>query len=305
MILRRSRREDRRGVPLARQARRRPTSTSRGSARTSTRSRSATRGSRRGGRPTCMVDATARKAAFVGAAASVPPGWAAVAATAPELTTLIVLQSRMIVGLHLLYGGELDPEERALEVVAGLAAGAGLSVGRRLTVRVGRGARRAPRREGRRARARAPRPARRDRGVGGAQLRRRAGGGPGGRRARGAAVGPAGDPGARAGPRRRGAGRVTRGLAPADVVVAGGGLAAAAIALELARRDLTVDLLCRRGRGHPVGARRTRGGAGDRGAGRGATSRPGAPLAPPLPRLALLARGGDGPVRASTTSGAR
>jgi glycine/D-amino acid oxidase-like deaminating enzyme len=36
---------------------------------------------------------------------------------------------------------------------------------------------------------------------------------------------------------------VTRGLAPADIVVAGGGIAAAAIALELARRDLTVDLL--------------------------------------------------------------
>lgn len=34
-----------------------------------------------------------------------------------------------------------------------------------------------------------------------------------------------------------------RGLPPADVVVAGGGLAAAAVALELARRDLTVDLL--------------------------------------------------------------
>jgi uncharacterized protein (DUF697 family) len=83
-----------------------------------------------------MVESSARKAALVGAAASVPPGWAAVAATAPELTTLIVLQSRMIVGLHLLYGAELDPEERALEVVAGLAAGAGLSVGRRLTAGV-------------------------------------------------------------------------------------------------------------------------------------------------------------------------
>lgn len=83
-----------------------------------------------------LVDSTARKAALVGAVASVPAGWGAVAATAPELTTLIVLQSRMIVGLHLLYGGELEPEERALEVVAGLAAGAGLSVGRRLTVRL-------------------------------------------------------------------------------------------------------------------------------------------------------------------------
>ncbi|MBK9375456.1 MAG: FAD-dependent oxidoreductase [Holophagales bacterium] len=36
---------------------------------------------------------------------------------------------------------------------------------------------------------------------------------------------------------------MTRGLAPADVVVAGGGIAAAALALDLARRDLTVDLL--------------------------------------------------------------
>ena len=83
-----------------------------------------------------MVESTARKAALVGAAASAPPGWGAVAATAPELTTLIVLQSRMIVGLHLLYGGELDPEERALEVVAGAAAGAGLSVGRRVAMSV-------------------------------------------------------------------------------------------------------------------------------------------------------------------------
>lgn len=83
-----------------------------------------------------MIESTARKAAFVGAAASAPPGWAGLAATAPELSTLIVLQSRLIVGLHLLYGTELPQEERALEVVAGLAAGAGLSVGRRLTVRL-------------------------------------------------------------------------------------------------------------------------------------------------------------------------
>lgn len=83
-----------------------------------------------------MVDATARRAALVGAAASAPPGWASLVATGPEITTLIVLQSRMIVGLHLLYGADLDPEERALEVLAGLAAGAGLSVGRRLTTRL-------------------------------------------------------------------------------------------------------------------------------------------------------------------------
>lgn len=83
-----------------------------------------------------MIDGAARRAALVGAVASVPPGWAAVAATAPEMSTLIVLQSRLIVGLHLLYGADLPPEERALEVVAGLAAGAGLSVARRLTVRV-------------------------------------------------------------------------------------------------------------------------------------------------------------------------
>lgn len=83
-----------------------------------------------------MIEATARRAALVGAAASAPPGWAALAATAPEISTLIVLQSRLIVGLHLLHGGELDPEERTLEVLTGLAAGAGLSVGRRITARL-------------------------------------------------------------------------------------------------------------------------------------------------------------------------
>lgn len=54
---------------------------------------------------------------------------------------------------------------------------------------------------------------------------------------------------------------MTRGLAPADVVVAGSGLAAAAIALELARRDLSVALLSPgragvpHGPGGPVAAR--------------------------------------------------
>ena len=199
-----------------------------------------------------MVDSTARRAALVGAVASAPPAWAAVAATAPELATLIVLQSRMIVGLHLLYGGDLEPEERALEIVAGLASGAGLSVGRRLTVRLAEELASEARGEGAGSLVRARRAAPRRRGVGGAQLRRGAGGGPGGRRARGAKVGSAGDPGQRPGSRRPGADRVTRSLAPADVVVAGGGLAAAALALELARRDLTVDLLAgARGAGVP------------------------------------------------------
>ena len=55
---------------------------------------------------------------------------------APELSALIVLQSRLIVGLHLLYGGTPEPDERALEVLAGMAAGAGINVWRRLTARV-------------------------------------------------------------------------------------------------------------------------------------------------------------------------
>lgn len=82
-----------------------------------------------------LVESTARKAAAVGAVASLPPGWAALATVGPELTTLLVLQSRMIVGLHLLYGASPEPEERALEVLAGLAAGAGINFGRRLTAR--------------------------------------------------------------------------------------------------------------------------------------------------------------------------
>ncbi|HQR46445.1 MAG TPA: hypothetical protein PK598_10580, partial [Thermoanaerobaculia bacterium] len=82
-----------------------------------------------------MVQRAARRAAVLGALASLPPGWAAVAAVAPELSALIVLQSRLIVGLHLLYGGTPEPDERALEVLAGVAAGAGINVGRRLTAR--------------------------------------------------------------------------------------------------------------------------------------------------------------------------
>ncbi len=46
---------------------------------------------------------------------------------------------------------------------------------------------------------------------------------------------------------------MTRALAPVDAVVVGPGLAAAAVALELARRDLTVELLCPGRPGAPSG----------------------------------------------------
>jgi uncharacterized protein (DUF697 family) len=82
-----------------------------------------------------LVTTTARRAAALGAAASLPPGWLALATVAPELSAVLVLQSRLIVSLHLLYGAPMTPEERALEVFAGLAAGAGMNVGRRLTTR--------------------------------------------------------------------------------------------------------------------------------------------------------------------------
>ena len=82
-----------------------------------------------------LVSVAARRAAAIGAAASLPPGWLALATVAPELSAVLLLQSRLIVSLHLLYGGPMTPEERALEVLAGLAAGAGMSVGRRLTTR--------------------------------------------------------------------------------------------------------------------------------------------------------------------------
>jgi uncharacterized protein (DUF697 family) len=83
-----------------------------------------------------LIQRTARRAAAVGAIASLPPGWAAVAAMGPELSALLIMQSRLILSLHLLYGGVPEPEERALEVLAGLATGAGINVGRRLTTRV-------------------------------------------------------------------------------------------------------------------------------------------------------------------------
>jgi hypothetical protein len=82
-----------------------------------------------------LVAVAARRAAALGAAASLPPGWLALATVAPELSAVLVLQSRLIVSLHLLYGGPMTPEERALEVLAGLAAGAGMNVGRRLGTR--------------------------------------------------------------------------------------------------------------------------------------------------------------------------
>lgn len=82
-----------------------------------------------------MIVRTARRAAALGAAASLPPGWGALAAMGPELTTLIWLQSRLILGLHLLYGLEPDPVERSREVLAGLAAGVGIRTGRALGTR--------------------------------------------------------------------------------------------------------------------------------------------------------------------------
>lgn len=82
-----------------------------------------------------LISVAARRAAALGAAASLPPGWLALATVAPELSAVLVLQSRLIVSLHLLYGGPMTPEERALEVLAGLAAGAGMNVGRRLSTR--------------------------------------------------------------------------------------------------------------------------------------------------------------------------
>jgi len=82
-----------------------------------------------------LVTKAARRAAVLGGVAGLPPGWTALATAAPELTALLILQSRLIVSLHLLYGAPMEPKDRALEVLAGLASGAGINVGRRLTTR--------------------------------------------------------------------------------------------------------------------------------------------------------------------------
>jgi uncharacterized protein (DUF697 family) len=82
-----------------------------------------------------LVTRAARRAAILGGVAGLPPGWTALATAAPELTALLILQSRLIVSLHILYGAPMEPEERALEVLLGLASGAGINVGRRLTTR--------------------------------------------------------------------------------------------------------------------------------------------------------------------------
>jgi len=82
-----------------------------------------------------LVSRTAKRAAALGAVAGLPAGWGAALAAGPELSALLLLQSRLILGLHLLYGELPAAEERALEVLAGLATGAGISTGRRLTAR--------------------------------------------------------------------------------------------------------------------------------------------------------------------------
>jgi len=82
-----------------------------------------------------LVTKAARRAAVLGGVAGLPPGWTALATAAPELTALLILQSRLIVSLHLLYGAPMEPKERALEVLLSLASGAGINVGRRLTTR--------------------------------------------------------------------------------------------------------------------------------------------------------------------------
>jgi uncharacterized protein (DUF697 family) len=82
-----------------------------------------------------LVTKAARRAAVLGGVAGLPPGWTMLATAGPELAALLILQSRLIVSLHLLYGAPMDPKERALEVLAGLASGAGINVGRRLTTR--------------------------------------------------------------------------------------------------------------------------------------------------------------------------
>lgn len=82
-----------------------------------------------------LVKRAARRAAVVGGLAGLPPGWAVLATAPPELAALLILQSRLIVTLNLLYGAPMEPKERAFEVLAGLASGAGINVGRRLTSR--------------------------------------------------------------------------------------------------------------------------------------------------------------------------
>ena len=82
-----------------------------------------------------MIDRSARRAAAVGALASLPPGLGRPRGDGPRAggahrpaEPADRRPSRPV-------RRDPEPEERALEVLAGLAAGAGLNVGRRLTTR--------------------------------------------------------------------------------------------------------------------------------------------------------------------------
>ena len=79
-----------------------------------------------------LITVTARRAALVGIAASLPPGWLALASIGPEMKVLAVLQARLVIALHLLYGVPMEHSRAALGLAAGAAAGAGVGAGRSL-----------------------------------------------------------------------------------------------------------------------------------------------------------------------------
>lgn len=67
----------------------------------------------------------ALKASTTGAAAGAAGGIIALIATAPDVLNLVRQQSRLILGIAILYGREPKPEERAREVLATLAISSG------------------------------------------------------------------------------------------------------------------------------------------------------------------------------------
>lgn len=77
-----------------------------------------------------LVRRTARRCALVGALASAPAGWLAIAALAPDLSYLISQQSRLVFSLSVLYGRDPSAAERMAEVALCLTAGMGTELAR-------------------------------------------------------------------------------------------------------------------------------------------------------------------------------
>lgn len=79
---------------------------------------------------------SATKAAGTGAVAGAAGGLLALVALAPDVWNLVRQQSRLVLGISIIWGDRPSPEDRAKEVLATLASATGTALARRTVARV-------------------------------------------------------------------------------------------------------------------------------------------------------------------------